>query len=191
MSSYPALTTTPPLVAAARRLAAASGFEASSIDEVGRLLHVLAGHVPGDRVAEVGTGYGVGTAWLASGLAPDARLWTIEVDGERAAAARELLADDPRVSVLDGDWRGVLEFAPFGLLFADARPAKEDPETLLRAVRPGGLVVLDDLTPEDQWPAEWHGHPDPVRSFWLDEPRVAATELLTTPSTAVIVARRL
>jgi hypothetical protein len=46
---------------------------------------------------------------------------------------------------------------------------------------PGGTVVLDDLTP---------GRPgaDPVRAFWLEHPRLAAIELLTTPKTALILA---
>ena len=32
--------------------------------------------------------------------------------------------------------------------------------------------------------------PDPVREFWLNHPRIAAVELLTTPRTAVIVGTR-
>ncbi len=48
---------------------------------------------------------------------------------------------------------------------------------------PGGVAVLDDLTP---------GRPgaDPVREFWLGHPDLAATELLTTPTSAAILAVR-
>lgn len=100
----------------------------------------------------------------------------------------------PNVLVLHGEWHEILAYAPFTMLFADGGKAKErEAEVLLEALEPGGLVVLDDLTPEDQWTPEqqqrWN--PDPVRSFWLNHPRLAATEILVTPASAVIRAVRL
>ena len=68
----------PPLVGRARAAAAELGFENSCRDEDGMLLHVLAGHRGVERVAEIGTGTGVGTAWLASALAPGTPLFTAE-----------------------------------------------------------------------------------------------------------------
>jgi len=62
-------------------------------------------------------------------------------------------------------------------------------------VCPGGLIVLDDLTPESAWPPEWRGQPDPTRSLWLNDPRLAAVELIVDPGagprSAVIVASHL
>jgi predicted O-methyltransferase YrrM len=60
----------PPLVARAREAAAERGFEKSCRDEDGMLLHVLAARRGIARVAEIGTGTGAGTAWLAAALAP-------------------------------------------------------------------------------------------------------------------------
>ena len=77
------------------------------------------------------------------------------------------------------------------MLFADGAKAKARAvDDLLGALQPGGLIVIDDLTPESQWPAEWRGKPDPVRDHWLNDPRVNATELLVTPASAVIIATR-
>jgi hypothetical protein len=48
----------------------------------------------------------------------------------------------------------------------------------------GGVLVKDDLAP---------GRPvdgDPVREFLLRDPRLAAAEILTTPTAAAIVAVR-
>ena len=39
------------------------------------------------RIAEIGTGFGVGAAWLLAGMDPTASLVTVEVDAERAKAA--------------------------------------------------------------------------------------------------------
>ena len=110
-----------------------------------------------------------------------------EIGGERAAAAAEVLAGAQNVRVLAGDWREVLApLGPFELVFVDA-PPKQEPldhaDLFLGLVEPGGLFVLDDLTPG------WTGR-DEVREFWLGDPRVAGVELLTTPTTAAIVAAR-
>ncbi|MDI3340154.1 MAG: class I SAM-dependent methyltransferase [Sphaerobacter sp.] len=191
MTTYRATCEIPELVQRALALAAETGFTQSCTPEVGRLLRVLAAQVRGGVIGEIGTGCGVGTAWMASALPSTTRLVTVELDAERAAAVRALLRPCPGVTVLAGDWHALLPYGPFDLLFADGGKAKErEPETLLRALRPGGLVVLDDLTPEEHWPPEWRGQPDPVRQFWLNDPRLLATELLVTPTASVILATR-
>lgn len=85
----------PPRAAAARRTAAEADFRKSCSPEVGRLLALTAAARPGGVVAESGTGSGVGTAWLHSGLATDARLVTVERGPELARRAAGLLTDDP------------------------------------------------------------------------------------------------
>lgn len=188
---YALTSSIPPLVRRAMDLAHRLDFKQSSISEVGRLLQILAAQHRSGRIAEIGTGCGVGAAWIASGMAPTASLVTVEIDAGRAAAAQSLFEAYPNVKVIHGDWHDILAFAPFVMIFADGGKAKVDGvEILLNALIPGGLIVLDDLTPEDQWPPEWLGKPDPVRTFWLNDPRLLATELLTTPSSAVIVAVR-
>lgn len=191
MANYRSTTHIPPLVARAVALAERRGFSQSCWPEVGRLLAVLAGSVRGGLIGELGTGCGVGTAWLASALAPDTRLLTIELDAARAEAAGALLAPVPNVRVLRGDWRELLPHGPFDLLFVDGGGAKRDgAEAVLAALRPGGIAVLDDLWPAGLEPPESRGQPDPVRQFWLNDSRLVATELLTGPRMAVIVATR-
>lgn len=54
-----------PLVAAATARAHQAGFPMSCDPAVGRLLAVPAAHLPeGARVLDLGTGTGVGTAWI-------------------------------------------------------------------------------------------------------------------------------
>jgi predicted O-methyltransferase YrrM len=185
--SYPAdRSALPALVQGALRVADSSGFEISCAPQVGRLLRLLAAARPRARVAEIGTGVGVGSAWLLSGLDQAGRLYTVELDGGRASGARKLFEADSRATVVHGDWRQVLVHGPFDLLFPDVGPVKrEEPEALLAALSPGGLVLLDDLTP---------GRPaasDPIREFWLSDPRVAASELQVSPSISVVVAARI
>jgi predicted O-methyltransferase YrrM len=109
---------------------------------------------------------------------------TVENDPERAAAARARLARLDNVELLEGDCYALLRGrGPFGLAFADGgRPL--DWDAILALLAPGGILVKDDLTP---------GRPidgDEVREFLLRDPRLAAVEILTTPTTAAIVAVR-
>jgi predicted O-methyltransferase YrrM len=180
----------------AEALATAMRFERSSIPEVGRLLAVLVAQRPQGRVAEIGTGCGVGTAWIASALGPEASLVTVETDEGRAGAVERLFDDLPNVRVLHGDWHELLPAeSRFDLLFFDGGHWKSgdvaaESEQALELVAPGGTVLIDDLTPEALWSTDWEGKPDPVREFWLRDPRLAATELLATPQTSAILAVR-
>jgi predicted O-methyltransferase YrrM len=187
----------PELVHRAEALAEAMQFERSSIREVGRLLAALAASRPESRLAEIGTGTGVGSAWIVSAMGHEASLVTVEADDERAAASARLFADYPQVRALHGDWHEVLPpEAPFDLLFFDGGGWKRSPPAQMRAeseralelVAPGGVVVMDNLTPEHQWPADGPRWPDALRDFWLGSDGLVATEVLTTPDSSAIVA---
>ncbi len=145
-----------------------------------QLLRALAA---GRRAAEIGTAFGEGARAIASTAES---LLTVELDSERAAAARSALAGVGNVTAVEGDWRDVLPpLAPFDFVFVDGggQRTKTDP-AVFDLGRRGTIFVLDDLTPG-------YAGPDPVRDLWLEDERVAAVEILTTPDTAAIVATRL
>lgn len=182
----------PDIVRRAMSLAEVLKFPHSCTPETGRLLKLLVRQRSSGKVGEIGTGCGVGAAWMASGLAPSTQLFTIDLDPLRASRVESLLKDHPQVTVISSDWRQLAKFGPFDLLFVDVGDAKAaGAEDTLRMLKIGGLALLDDLTPTEQWPSSWAGKTDPVRDFWLNDPRLAATELRTTSSTAVILATRL
>ena len=149
----------------------------SSVPEVRALLRVLAA---GRDVAELGSAFGEG----AAAMAETARsIVTVELDPERAAVARRRLAGVTAVELLEGDWREALRGrGPFGLVYADS--GDYDWDATLELVEPGGLIVKDDLTPGRAIDG------DPVRTFLLRDPRLAAVELAVTPAMNVIVAAK-
>ena len=103
--------------------------------------------------------------WIAGALFPSVRLVTIELDDTRSSAAGRLFASVPSVTVLSGHWRSLKGYAPFAMLFADGGNVKAThPTELIDMVQPGGLIVMDDLTPLAQWPREWWGKPDPTKA---------------------------
>lgn len=84
--------TIPALVVRALALAEARGFRHSSCLEAGLLLHALASTVTGGRIGEIGTGCGVGTAWMVSALQPNVGCVTIDSDPQLVAAVRDVFA---------------------------------------------------------------------------------------------------
>ena len=82
----------PELLQAILSETAALGFDVSASEpKTGALLAALAASKPGGRLLELGTGTGVGTAWLLSGMDADARLDTVDVDEQATAIARRYL----------------------------------------------------------------------------------------------------
>jgi predicted O-methyltransferase YrrM len=173
----------PALVTRALAIERELGFERSCIPEVGRLLHVLAAQRGRTRVGELGTGCGVGAGWVVSALPSEVPFVTVELDETRARAAAGLFAADDNVRVLQGDWHELMPpEAPFDLLFLDSgkQHPEDDGEDVVALLAPDATIFMDDLTPG-------RPGPDPVREFWLNHPRIAAVEILTTPQTAAIV----
>lgn len=177
----------PPRVWTAVELTRSRNFAKACTPEVGRLLQLCASLGGIEKACELGTAYGVGAAWIESGLRRGATLLTVELDQNRAADAKALFAGSHSVEVLSGDWSLARDRAPFDLLFSDGGPkrAPGDPEKLAPLVRAGGLVVLDDYTPGHQ-DAE-----DPARRIWLENPSYRAQELMVAPDASVILAVRL
>jgi predicted O-methyltransferase YrrM len=171
----------PPLVAEAVARARDAGFSYSCEPAVGRLLAAIAAHLRvGARVLELGTGTGVGTAWIAAGLLPrtDVTVVTAEKDPATAALAAR------------GDWPGFVELrradaltvlanaGRFDLIFADAPGGKwEGLDRTLAALAPHGMLIVDDMTPTPRWDEEQHARQREVRHALLGSPLLTSVEL--------------
>ena len=120
----------------------------------GATLCFLAATIAARAVVEVGTGTGVSGLWLLRGMAADGVLTSIDVDPESQRAARRAFLTagygPARLRLINGMGLEVLPRLTDGaydLVFVDAVPV-EYPAYLdeaVRLLRPGGLVVLDDV----------------------------------------------
>jgi predicted O-methyltransferase YrrM len=155
----------------------------SSIPEVQELLATLVASKPGGRIAEIGTAFGAGARAIAEALPADATFVTVEPDPARYAEASAALVGT-RVEVVNARWEDVLPArGPFDLIFFDGG-TRQTLELAISLLVPGGILIKDDLTP---------GRPvagDPVRGAFFQDQRLVAVEVLTTASTAAIVAVR-
>jgi predicted O-methyltransferase YrrM len=182
----------PPLVARAYQLARTLGFPltreeagpdrpSACLPGTGQFLGVLAAGCRGGRIGEIGTGAGIGTAWLAGAMPADCALVTADIDERLVAAVGGLMADDDRVDVLAGDAYQVLpRQGPFDLLFADG--AWRDPtgwDSMVGLLRPGGRIVMDDVTPAGRLPADspLRDH-DAKREFFFAHPELTSAEVV-------------
>jgi predicted O-methyltransferase YrrM len=120
--------------------------------EVGALLRVLAVSLGATRILEIGTAIGYSGVWLASALPKGGMLMTMELNAERAAAARLNFAKaglSDRVSVMVGDAGQLVAkvSGPFDLIFQDGAKKLYVPllDRLVDRLRPGGLLVTDNV----------------------------------------------
>jgi predicted O-methyltransferase YrrM len=180
----------PAVVAKAFDVSRRRGYASFCRNETGRLLAALAATRSG-TMAEFGTGCGVGTAWLRSGVRDDTRIISAEVDPDLAGAAAEIFADDDSVEVVAADSSTLRDRGPFSLLFLDSRePDASGPDTVVDLVEPGGMVVLDDFVPCASWPPVDGGRVDVLRERWLTDERFTTAEILVAPDTAALIATR-
>lgn len=180
----------PPIVSRAFDVSRRAGYVSFCRNETGRLLAALAATRSG-VLAEFGTGCGVGTAWLRSGVRPGAMILTAELDPALAGAAQEIFVDDPQVEVLAADWSTLRDKGPFALLFLDSgSPTEVDVDSIADLVEPGGIVVLDDFVPCAGWPPVSEGRVDTLREGWLSDERFASVEVMVADDAAAIIATR-
>jgi demethylmenaquinone methyltransferase/2-methoxy-6-polyprenyl-1,4-benzoquinol methylase len=182
----------PAIVVAALRRASELDFPASCEEPVGPLLATLAAAMPpGGRILELGTGAGVGTAWLVSGLGDrtDASVTTVELDAALAGAVRAS-GWPVWVEVVTGDAEALLpDLGGFDLVFADAVAGKWTGLHLtLDALRPGGMLVLDDMDLARYSQPEHRAAVRRVAEQLAADPRLTAVRLET--GTGITLATR-
>jgi predicted O-methyltransferase YrrM len=180
-SLYSILTGYPPAVFHAKRRAGELGFAKSCTDNVGRLLTLLAATLPSEgRILEIGTGAGVGLAWIIEGLGKrtDVEVVSLEVDAK--------LIDGTRgwpwpayVQLETADAAKVLgTLGTFSLIFADAAPFKYDHiVSVIEMLRPGGLLVIDDIEATIRTAGTVRAEIDALRRTVLGHPGLHAVEI--------------
>lgn len=121
--------------------------------EVGSFLMLLARIVKARDALEIGSGGGASGVWITRGLAPDGTLTTIEIDPEHQRLAMRTYAEAgiaDRVRPLLGHAVQVLSTLPARSIdFMLIDPAKREYpiylDEALRLVRPGGLILADNV----------------------------------------------
>jgi predicted O-methyltransferase YrrM len=121
--------------------------------ELGALLEVLVRATGGRAVLEIGTFVGTSAGWMARGLATDGHIDTLEADPAHADRAEDFFARagiSGRVTVHRGAALDRLPGLPadrYDLCYVDADKTGYAAylDHAARVVRPGGLIVADNV----------------------------------------------
>lgn len=167
------------------------GFTLASEPKTGALLQALAASKPSGEFLELGTGTGVGTAWLLGGMDARSRLTSVDSDSKVQDVARRHLGDDVRVTFHLGDGGAFLDRSTgrqFDLIYADAWPGKfTHLEQTLALLKRGGIYFVDDLLPQPSWP-EGHAAKVPALIARLeDQQGFVATRLAWASGLMILV----
>jgi len=140
------------------------------------VLRFIATAIAARSVVEIGTGCGTSGIWLLRGMRPGGVLTSVDTEPECQRLARKAFqqAGFPpnQARLILGRALDVLPRLSDGgydLVFGDADPA-EYPEYLtagLRLLRPGGIIVFDDVALDDDTPGD-----DTLRAVDADEAAV-------------------
>ena len=146
----------------------------------------------GGRILELGTGFGVGLAWILNGLGSrtDVEVLTLERDAERVASLAEV--DFPAwVSIVEGDIEASLPaLGQFDLIFADAEAGKwTGLEPTIAALSPQGLLLVDDMDISRYDSENDRLTVEDVRTVLITDSRLIAVEL-DVASGIILAARR-
>jgi predicted O-methyltransferase YrrM len=185
------ITDIPSALDTIRRETERVGFTLGSEPKTRALLRALAASKPGGQFLELGTGTGVGTAWLLSGMDSGSHLVTVDSDAKVLDIARRNLGHDPRITFHLGDGGEFLKKATpqqFDFIYADAWPGKfTHLDRALSLLKVGGIYFVDDLLPQPSWP-EGHAAKIPVLIADLERRRgFVATKLAWASGLMILV----
>ena len=184
----------PPLVVTAQANADAAGFGLSCEPEVGWLLAALAASVPpGGRILDLGTGVGVGLAWMDYGLGVrgDVAIVSVDIDEQIQASARALEWHVP-VQFETGDAAELAgALGQFDMIFADAPGGKIFKlGRTIGAMARGGILVVDDMDLTRHEDADLRQALTLVRERLLSNNELACSELTFSSGVILAVKRR-
>ena len=119
----------------------------------GRFLSLLSQLINPQRILEIGTFCGYATLCLAEGLAADGLIHTIEIDPEKESRIRRYVAAAGYKAQVKLHIGNALDVLPglvdevWDLVFIDADKRNNDAyfEAVIEQVRPGGLLIVDNV----------------------------------------------
>ena len=133
-----------------------AGFDQLSDDKLGSFLSTLVATKPHSKILELGTGSGLSTVWILSGMDENSTLQTVDNDEILVNIAKQYLKDDKRVEFFVENGEDLIlrtESHSIDFIFADTWPGKYNHlEETLDLLKDGGIYLIDDMLPQENWP---------------------------------------
>lgn len=118
----------------------------------GRVLSMLSKMISPQRILEIGTFTGYATLCLAEGLAPEGKLFSLDINIELEDMVRQNFADSPyeqQITYILGNATETISQLDevFDLVFIDADKKNNGTyyDLVFDKIRPGGLIIVDNV----------------------------------------------
>jgi caffeoyl-CoA O-methyltransferase len=118
----------------------------------GRVLSMLSKMIRPQRILEIGTFTGYATLCLAEGLAPEGKLFSLDINVELEDMVRQNFADSPyeqQITYILGNATETINQLDevFDLVFIDADKKNNGTyyDLVFDKIRPGGLIIVDNV----------------------------------------------
>jgi predicted O-methyltransferase YrrM len=150
---------------AIKKATAEINFTMSSDLFTGSLLKTLAASKSSAKFLELGSGSGLATSWIVSGMDKNSSLVAIENDVTLIEIAKKYITDSKVEFLLTDAYSWIEDYngEGFDFIFADAMPGKYDLfDETIAMLKNNGLYIIDDMLPQPNWPI---GHDERVASF--------------------------
>ncbi|MBW1294771.1 O-methyltransferase [Aquimarina litoralis] len=132
------------------------GFTMPSDVYIGTLLKTLISSKPNANLLELGTGIGLSLSWMIDGMDDGSKLISVDNDPKLIEIAKGFFGQNPQIEIICADgteWIKNYNGDKFDLIFADAWPGKySEIDEIMELVTIGGFYVIDDMTPQPNWP---------------------------------------
>lgn len=167
-------------------------FSMASDLQTGSLLRTLIASKRAANILELGTGSGLATSWILSGMDTDSKLLTIDNNVQLLDIAKRLLPDNRIKFILEDGYKWLTSYEgnKFDFIFADAMPGKYDLfEDAWYLLNDNGIYFIDDMLLQPNWP---EGHSIKVAAFIdkLEKREDAVLTKLNWSTGIVIVTKR-
>lgn len=119
----------------------------------GRQIRLLCRLLKPQKIADVGAGFGGSAIWMVEAFSRNARIWLLDYDQNCLVDAQAMLQEkreDLQIELLPGRAQDGIAHLPedLDLAFVDIDGSRylEVLEPLMKRIRPGGLLVYDNLS---------------------------------------------
>lgn len=166
---------TPPQIESIETFSRENSFNMNSEPIIGHILSHYSRNILNGNILEIGTGCGYGSSWILSSLKENTQFTSIDTFSDGINFCIKLFSEykNAHFEEIDGNEFLINTSNEYDLIFADAWPGKfENLNISIEKLKSGGMLILDDLLPQDNWPPNHQSNVDTLIDTLQNDTRI-------------------